>query len=59
MRKLLNNIKVLKKNCKVSLNGYFNKRKFNNDEKSHLYDSVFVSNRNFTLKSVKDFRFLF
>ena len=50
---MLNSIKTLKRYYKVTLNVFFNKKTFDDDKKSYLYDKFFVSNQNFTTEDVK------
>ena len=43
----------MKRYCKATLNLFFIKVNFDDDEKKHLYDRIFVSNRNYTTEHVK------
>ena len=52
----------MKRYCKLTSNGFYNKKNFNDDKKFYFYDRFFVSNQNFTTKHVLDVqksRFLF
>ena len=50
---MLNSIKTLKRDCKVSLNAFFNKKNFVDDKKILFIDRIFVSNRNFITEHFK------
>ena len=39
----------MKRYCKATLNVFYNKKNFDDDKKSYLYERFFMSNQNFTI----------